>query len=104
MFLETDIDIIGQAQTGTGKTAAFALPLLSLMDPKANGIETIILCPTRELAIQVESEMKSLMPNRDISTLLLYGGNPLRDEIRDLKRNPNLIIGTPGRVTDHLNK
>lgn len=103
-FLSTDIDIIGQAQTGTGKTAAFGIPLLSLMKEKADYTEAIILCPTRELAIQVSDEINSLMPNNNISSLLLYGGNPIRNEMRDLKRKPNLIIGTPGRVIDHLSK
>ncbi|RKW25187.1 DEAD/DEAH box helicase [Candidatus Gracilibacteria bacterium] len=104
VFLTGDKDIIGQAQTGTGKTASFGIPLLQLIDSKAKTTKAIILCPTRELAIQVSDEINSFAPDNKISTLLLYGGNPIRDEIRELKNKPNIIIGTPGRVIDHLNK
>ncbi|RAL55704.1 hypothetical protein BLD25_04170 [Candidatus Gracilibacteria bacterium GN02-872] len=104
VFLTGDKDIIGQAQTGTGKTASFGIPLLQLIDSKAKTTKAIILCPTRELAIQVSDEINSFSPDNKISTLLLYGGNPIRDEIRELKNKPNIIIGTPGRVIDHLNK
>ncbi|PZM86653.1 ATP-dependent helicase [Candidatus Gracilibacteria bacterium] len=104
VFLNGDKDIIGQAQTGTGKTASFGIPLLQLINTKSKTTKAIILCPTRELAIQVSDEINSFSPNNNLSSLLLYGGNPIRDEIRELKNKPHLIIGTPGRVIDHLNK
>ena len=104
VFLTGDKDIIWQAQTWTWKTASFGIPLLQLIDSKAKTTKAIILCPTRELAIQVSDEINSVAPDNKISTVLLYGGNPLRDEIRELKNKPNIIIWTPWRVIDHLNK
>ena len=104
VFLTGDKDIIWQAQTWTWKTASFGIPLLQLIDSKAKTTKAIILCPTRELAIQVSDEINSFAPDNKISTLLLYGGNPIRDEIRELKNKPNIIIWTPWRVIDHLNK
>ena len=104
VFLTGDKDIIWQAQTWTWKTASFGIPLLQLIDSKAKTTKAIILCPTRELAIQVSDEINSFSPDNKISTLLLYGGNPIRDDIRELKNKPNIIIWTPWRVIDHLNK
>jgi len=104
VFLTGDKDIIWQAQTWTWKTASFGIPLLQLIDSKSKTTKAIILCPTRELAIQVSDEINSFAPDNKISTLLLYGGNPIRDEIRELKNKPNIIIWTPWRVIDHLNK
>lgn len=104
VFLKWEKDIIWQAQTWTWKTASFGIPLLQLINSKAKTTKAIILCPTRELAIQVSDEIASFSPNNDISSVLLYGWNPIRDEIRDLKRKPHLIIWTPWRVIDHLNK
>ena len=103
VFLTGDKDIIWQAQTWTWKTASFGIPLLQLIDSKAKTTKAIILCPTRELAIQVSDEINSFSPDNKISTLLLYGGNPIRDEIKELKNKPNIIIWTPWRVIDHLN-
>ena len=104
VFLTGDKDIIWQAQTWTWKTASFGIPLLQLIDSKAKTTKAIILCPTRELAIQVSDEINSFAPDNKISTLLLYGGNPIRDEIRELKNKPNIIIWTPWRVIYNLNK
>lgn len=104
VFLNWDKDIIGQAQTWTWKTASFGIPLLQLINPKERKIKAIILCPTRELAIQVSDEINSFSPNNNISTQLLYGGNFIRDEIRGLKDNPHIVIWTPWRVIDHLSK
>lgn len=104
VFLTGDKDIIWQAQTWTWKTASFGIPLLQLIDSKSKTTKAIILCPTRELAIQVSDEINSFAPDNKISTLLLYGGNPIRDEIRELKNKPNIIIWTPWRVIDHLDK
>ena len=104
VFLTWDKDIIGQAQTGTWKTASFWIPLLQLINTKQRATKAIILCPTRELAIQVSDEIASFSPDNKMSSLLLYWWNPIRDEIRELKNKPHLIIWTPGRVIDHLSK
>lgn len=104
VFLNGDKDIIWQAQTWTWKTASFGIPLLQLINPKERKIKAIILCPTRELAIQVSDEINSFSPDNYISTQLLYGWNFIRDEIRGLKNNPHIVIWTPWRVIDHLNK
>lgn len=92
LCIHSDKDIIGQAQTGTGKTAAFGIPLLQLLDGKSSGTKAIILCPTRELAIQVSDEINSFCLGNSIRTTLLYGGNPIRNEMRELKGNPTLVI------------
>ncbi len=104
LFINSDKDIIWQAQTWTGKTAAFGIPLLQLINPKSIGTKAIVLCPTRELAIQVADEIASFSPDKSLKTTLLYGGNPIRNEMRELKNNPQLVIWTPGRVIDHLKK
>ena len=97
-------DIIGQAQTGTGKTAAFGIPLLEKIDPSNNSPQAIILCPTRELAIQVSEELKRLSKYKNISTLPVYGGQSISRQIRALNKGVHVIIGTPGRVMDHMRR
>jgi ATP-dependent RNA helicase DeaD len=98
-------DIIGQAQTGTGKTLAFGLPILQSIHPKIKKIQAIILCPTRELAIQVAEEIKSALKyKRDIVILAVYGGQPIDRQIRILKSGAHIVIGTPGRTIDHINR
>lgn len=101
LLLSGDKDIIGQAQTGTGKTAAFGLPLLDRLDMNKSGVQAMILAPTRELAIQVANEIKSFADPR-VKIILLYGGQNIRDELMELKRGPHIVVGTPGRVKDHL--
>jgi ATP-dependent RNA helicase DeaD len=97
-------DIIGQASTGTGKTAAFGLPAIEKIDEKLNDIQILILCPTRELAIQVSSEMnKFLKYKRNIFAFPVYGGQPIQTQIMGLRRGPKIVIGTPGRTLDHIN-
>ena len=103
LLLNGDKDIIGQAQTGTGKTAAFALPILERLDTKSRDIQTLVLAPTRELAIQVANEIKSFADTW-VKVQLLYGGQNIRDELMGLKRGPQIVVGTPGRVIDHLTK
>ena len=103
LLLNGKKDIIGQAQTWTGKTAAFALPILERLDPDTKSIQALILTPTRELAIQVAEEIKSFA-GRGVGIQLLYGGQNVRDEIMGLKRWPQIVVGTPGRVIDHLTK
>ncbi len=103
LLLNGEKDIIGQAQTGTGKTAAFGLPVLERLDSKSRNIQTLILTPTRELAIQVAEELRSFAEN-DVKIQLLYGGQNIRDELIWLKNGPQIVVGTPGRVIDHLDK
>jgi ATP-dependent RNA helicase DeaD len=98
-------DIIGQAQTGTGKTLAFGLPILQSIHPKIKKMQAIILCPTRELAIQVAEELKSALKyKRDVVILAVYGGQPIDRQIRILKTGAHIVIGTPGRTIDHINR
>ena len=98
-------DIIGQAQTGTGKTAAFGIPLLQKIDPKKKKLQAIALCPTRELAIQVADEIRNLAKYmHGIKILPVYGGQDIGKQIRSLKGGVQLVIGTPGRVMDHLRR
>lgn len=98
-------DIIGQAQTGTGKTAAFGIPLLEMCDPNNRSLQALILCPTRELSIQVSEEIRRIGKyTRGISTLPVYGGQPIDRQIRALKRGVQIVVGTPGRVIDHIRR
>ena len=98
-------DIIGQAQSGTGKTAAFGIPLLEKIDPKNKKLQAIVLCPTRELAIQVAEEIRNLAKYMHaIKELPIYGGQEIVKQIRSLKSGTQLIIGTPGRVMDHMRR
>lgn len=99
------LDIIGQAQTGTGKTAAFGIPLLQKIDPKNKKPLAIILCPTRELAIQVSEEIRRLAKYmHGVKVLPIYGGQEIGRQIRSLKDGVQVIIGTPGRVMDHMRR
>jgi ATP-dependent RNA helicase DeaD len=96
-------DLVGQAQTGTGKTAAFALPLLAGLDPNQRTPQVLVLTPTRELAIQVADSFSSYaakMPQ--LRVLPIYGGSDFRDQIARLKRGVQIVVGTPGRVMDHM--
>ena len=101
--MRTGKDMIGQAQTGTGKTAAFGIPLLEKIEPKDRKLQAIVLCPTRELAIQVAEEIRSLAKYmHGIKVLPIYGGQEIVTQIRSLKSGAQLVIGTPGRVMDHM--
>ena len=98
-------DVIGQAQTGTGKTAAFAIPIIDLVDADFNKPQAIILCPTRELAVQVEGEIQKLAKyHKKISSVAIYGGESIDKQIRTLKKGVQIVVGTPGRVQDHINR
>jgi ATP-dependent RNA helicase DeaD len=98
-------DIIGQAQTGTGKTAAFGVPLIDRLDPRDKGIQALIMCPTRELAVQVANEIKKLIKfKKGINCLAVYGGESIERQISALKRGVQVIIGTPGRILDHMDR
>lgn len=98
-------DMIGQAQTGTGKTAAFGIPMLQKIDPDSRKTQAIILCPTRELAIQVAEELRRLAKYMSgIKILPVYGGQEIIKQIRSLKGGVQIIVGTPGRVMDHMRR
>jgi ATP-dependent RNA helicase DeaD len=98
-------DVLGLAQTGTGKTAAFALPLLSRIDPAVRAPQALILTPTRELAIQVAEAIESFSAGLShVHTVQLYGGAPYGPQLSSLRRGAQIVVGTPGRVADHLEK
>ncbi len=97
-------DLIGQAQTGTGKTAAFALPLVERLDPRANQPQALILCPTRELAVQVSEAIYTLGRGGGYRVLPIYGGQPIDRQLRALRAGAQIIVGTPGRLLDHLRR
>ena len=102
-LLNGDKDIIGQAQTGTGKTAAFSLPILENFEADKN-IQAIVLAPTRELALQVAEEMNSLAHGKKIRIIPVYGGQSIEFQIRQLKKGTDIIVGTPGRVMDLMDR
>jgi ATP-dependent RNA helicase DeaD len=98
-------DVLGQAQTGTGKTAAFALPLLSRINYNAKNVQILVLAPTRELAMQVSEAFKSFGQYvKDFHVLPIYGGQSMGAQLSQLRRNPQVIVGTPGRVMDHIRR
>ncbi len=98
-------DIIGQAQTGTGKTAAFGIPILEMIDTKNKSIQALILCPTRELSIQVAEEIGRLGKfKKGLSVLPVYGGQPIDRQLRVLRKGVHIVVGTPGRVIDHIKR
>lgn len=104
-YIMKGIDVIGQAQTGTGKTAAFGIPIIEMLDPKIKNPQAIILCPTRELAIQVSEELKKLSKYKSgINIIPVYGGQSIERQIQGLKKSVNIVIGTPGRMIDHINR
>lgn len=105
-FILSDIrDLIALAQTGTGKTAAFSLPILDMIDDTSRKIQLLVLAPTRELALQIAKDVKNYtkyLPN--VKTVAVYGGSSITDQIRNLRDKPQIIIGTPGRVIDLINR
>jgi ATP-dependent RNA helicase DeaD len=103
--LEGD-DLMGQAQTGTGKTAAFAIPILERIEPHAGKAEpqALVLVPTRELAVQVRDEIAKLAAGRRVRVVALYGGKPVRPQSEKLQRGVEVVVGTPGRLLDHIGR
>ncbi|MDJ1484132.1 DEAD/DEAH box helicase [Cytophagaceae bacterium DM2B3-1] len=97
-------DVIGLAQTGTGKTAAFGIPALEQIDGSKRNTQALILCPTRELAVQVTEELKRLSKYLNIRCVTVYGGDPIDRQIRALREGAQVVVGTPGRVIDHLER
>ena len=97
-------DVIGQAQTGTGKTAAFGIPMVTRVDPQTRNVQGLVLVPTRELAVQVAEHIGRLGKYTRLRTLPIYGGEPIERQIRALERGAHIIVGTPGRVIDLLKR
>ena len=104
-ILLTGKDLTGQAQTGTGKTASFGIPAIEHVDTSINGTQSLILCPTRELALQVSTELKKLSKfKKGLRVLAVYGGESIERQIKDLKFGAHIVVGTPGRIIDHLDR
>ncbi len=98
-------DVIGQAQTGTGKTAAYSIPMLQRIDPDLKKLQAVVLCPTRELAVQVAEEIRKIAKYMsDIKVLPVYGGQEIVKQIKSLKSGVQIVVGTPGRVMDHMRR
>ncbi|WP_425452001.1 DEAD/DEAH box helicase [Bacillus taeanensis] len=97
-------DLIGQAQTGTGKTTAFGVPLIEKADVEAPFVQGLVLTPTRELAVQVAEELNRIGQQKGVRTLPVYGGQDINRQIRALKKVPQIIVGTPGRLIDHIKR
>jgi len=98
-------DLVAQAKTGSGKTAAFALPLLAKIDPRSFAVQALVLCPTRELAEQVRGEIRRLARSEEnIKILALCGGSTIRPQLASLEHGAHIVVGTPGRLLDHLRR
>lgn len=97
-------DIIGQAQTGTGKTAAFGIPMVEKIERDGGSVKGLVVAPTRELAVQVAEELNSIGQVKGIRALPVYGGQDINRQIRSLKNRPQIIVGTPGRLMDHMRR
>lgn len=97
-------DLIGQAQTGTGKTAAFGIPIIQKINEKDRHIQALVMSPTRELCIQVADEISKIGRTKRVRVLPVYGGQPIERQIRSLKRGIQVVIGTPGRLLDHIRR
>ncbi|MGZ8155563.1 MAG: DEAD/DEAH box helicase [Burkholderiales bacterium] len=102
--LLTGRDVLGSAATGTGKTAAFALPLVERLEPKARGVQALIMTPTRELAMQVAEAVHRYGRHRSVTVLPIYGGQPIQRQLVALKRGVQVVVGTPGRLLDHIRR
>jgi len=97
-------DVIGQAQTGTGKTAAFGLPMLNKIDSKKKQVQGLVIAPTRELAIQVQEELYQLSKFKKVKMMSVYGGASIGHQIKQIKQGAQIVVGTPGRMLDHINR
>ncbi|BAQ13833.1 DEAD/DEAH box helicase [Clostridium botulinum] len=104
MLIKSGNDVIAEAQTGTGKTLAFLLPMFENISPDIDAIQGLIITPTRELAIQITEEAMKLKEAKDLNILAAYGGKDIGSQIKKLKNNIHLVIATPGRLLDHLNR
>ncbi len=105
LMLKTEKDVVALAQTGTGKTAAFGLPMLEFLDPQDRSIQGLILAPTRELCVQISKDMERFAANmKGTRIVAVYGGASIRDQIRDIQRGAQIIVATPGRLLDLLGR
>lgn len=104
LLLKEGTEVIGQAQTGTGKTAAFALPILETIDSEKKEVQALVLTPTRELALQVAQEINSLRGSRKVEAFPIYGGASMENQIKRLKKGVSIVVGTPGRILDHIKR
>lgn len=103
-LIKSGNDVIAEAQTGTGKTLAFLLPILENISPELGHVQALIVSPTRELAIQITKEAEKLCENTDINLLAMYGGKDIGAQLKKLKKNIHLVIATPGRLLDHIER
>ena len=97
-------DVVGQAQTGTGKTTAFGIPLAETLYAGVSHVQAVVLTPTRELAIQVSDELRRLCQFRGLRVVTVYGGQPIRRQLDALQKGAHIVVGTPGRIQDHLRR
>ncbi len=104
LLMDESRDVVGQAQTGTGKTAAFGIPLVEKLDDQAGHVQALILTPTRELAIQVSEEINSLKGKKKLRVIPVYGGQSIELQLKRLKKGVDIVVGTPGRIMDHLKR
>jgi ATP-dependent RNA helicase DeaD len=98
------LDVLGQAKTGTGKTAAFGIPLIEMLEARGRGPQAIILAPTRELTQQIVGELQKLAHRQDVAVCGIYGGEPIERQLRALAKGVDIVVGTPGRVLDHMER
>ncbi|MBN2298121.1 MAG: DEAD/DEAH box helicase [Deltaproteobacteria bacterium] len=103
-LLNDENDLVAQAETGTGKTAAFGIPIIESLDPRDKEVGALILVPTRELALQVAGEIESLTGSRSLQVLPVYGGQAFGPQFKGLKQGADIVVGTPGRILDHLRR
>ena len=104
VLVNSESDVIGLAQTGTGKTAAYGLPIVDKIEEGVGYVQAIILVPTRELALQVTEEMNSFKGSRRLQIISVYGGQSISEQLRRLKQGVEIVVGTPGRILDHLSR
>jgi ATP-dependent RNA helicase DeaD len=97
-------DVMGQAQTGTGKTAAFGIPIVESIDAERVGVQALILAPTRELALQITNEVRALARFSPVAVATIYGGANMRDQVNALEAGAQIVVGTPGRILDHMGR
>ena len=100
----SDRDVIGQAHTGSGKTAAFGIPIIERLDPAQGTVQALVLCPTRELAVQVHEELTRLAARHEVRSVAIYGGDSIGRQMQELRRGVHIVVATPGRLNDHLQR
>jgi len=97
-------DVIGQAQTGSGKTAAFGIPIIERLDPRDGPVQALVLCPTRELAVQVHEELVRLGKRHELRSVAIYGGDSIGRQMEELRQGAHIVVATPGRLGDHIQR